>query len=151
MMGGETNIGSEALREGGRTDLAERVLLQRHASLLLRSTLAQVIFRVLNMILVLLLIGGLQPLTGWIAPASWAVLALFITVLWVSDRRSVGSQIHMIERALGKQNEYEYANLYIAYRFEASIALGSIVNRYEPYFWLVVVVLAALAFAAPWR
>lgn len=147
----EKNLGSEAKREGGRTDLAERVLLQRHASLMLRSVLGQALFRALNIVLVLLLIGGARPSPGWIAGASWAVFAIFVAMLWMLDRRSVGSQIHTIERALGKQNEYEFAGLYISYRFEASSALGSVVLRYEPCFWLLLIAAGLLALVVPWR
>ena len=114
-----------------------------------RSTFAYAIFRVINVALAILWLGHSQPSPSWVACIGWMVLAILVTVLWESDRRSVGSQIHMIERALGKQNEFEFAEIFISYRFEASSTLGSTVLRYEPYLWLALNLFSVLAVFVP--
>lgn len=150
-MVGERSGENSMSDETGRTDIADQVLLQRHASLLHRSMIMHVISRTLNAILVVLLLARPFPPGGWFSLLGWVVFATFLTLLWQSDRRSLGSQIHAIERTLGKQNESQFSPRFIAYRFEATASLGNLVQRLEPYLWLLMVVVTAMARAVLWQ
>jgi len=148
-MDSASNSDKPASIDEGRGDLAARVLPQRHASLMARATLSRALARGCNLLAFLLLVE--RPPSSWTALAAWLLLACMLAVVWLSDRRSAGQEVHMIERALAKRNDYEYAQVYIAWRFEVSSAMGSVVLRYEPHLWLLLNVGAAIAFVAPGR
>jgi hypothetical protein len=146
----ENSMSGKAGRDESDSDLADRVLLQRHASLLLHAMVTQVFFRTLNVFLMVSAIAHPFAAESWVVTASWIVLAIFLALLWQWDRQLLRSRINGIERALGKVNEYEFARRYIAYSFEATSTPRSVVYRFEPGFWVLLIAAATLAANVSW-
>ena len=113
------------------------LLLQQHRSLLLRSTVSQVTYRVINMVLLLLALTSHYVLY---LPIALISIAALVSGIWTSERRFLSARISAVEKALGKRSPLQSEDAYVAYRFAASSMTEAFrLLRFEPALWLVAV------------
>jgi hypothetical protein len=125
---------------------AEKLLLQQHQLLLVRAVVSRTTYRAISTVIAVLAVVSLIVSIRIVSVSAASVcLASLVAVLWYFEQLVLDTHLGTVEKNLAKRGANHFEDLYIHYRYEATNTnLRYHALRYEPLYWLAVIIVIAL-------